>query len=234
MYICWRSRNNIPRGSPPGLCCHWPSSGSPRPPRGACREHCSDQTCGSRCSPWFCGLGIVRVVSNSRWRGWNTTYITFHLAILANIRGSLGALSSWMTFLVADPASTLEHARLWAVHLSMAIGSSVQARMWNSFVDDLPFLATVEASHGLARFRTLASKVAFVATAEGMLDLVRQSITGVRACGRHYHHPVQRPQMAQSRHHRTCYQSRRHQMYCRQSRSRQDPGRSCWGLRSHH
>lgn len=97
--------------------------------------------------------------------------VTFGLAVLAHIRGSIRALRSRVSFLAADTARTLEHARLGALCLGMTL------------------LATIEASHTLTRCRTFTRKmtitstiatfivIALFASAEGGLELTTNLIT---------------------------------------------------------
>lgn len=47
--------------------------------------------------------------------------VAFSLTILADIRGSLGAINSRMTFLLADTAGTLEHTGLRALRLGVTV-----------------------------------------------------------------------------------------------------------------
>lgn len=47
--------------------------------------------------------------------------VAFSLAVLADIRGSLGAINSRVTFLLADTAGTLEHTGLRAFGLGVAV-----------------------------------------------------------------------------------------------------------------
>ena len=43
--------------------------------------------------------------------------VAFSLAVLADIRGPLGAINSRVTFLLADTAGTLEHMGLALIHI---------------------------------------------------------------------------------------------------------------------
>lgn len=51
---------------------------------------------------------------------------TFHLAILAHVGTLFRAFGSWMSFLIADPASTLENTRLSALRLVVSNAVSDQ------------------------------------------------------------------------------------------------------------
>lgn len=93
--------------------------------REACQEYRSSRTCDLPCSQWSCGLCRVRI-SLLWYFGWIVYLLTFPSAVLADIRGSLGAFGSRVTFLGTDTTRSLEHTRLGAFDLVMARDQLIQ------------------------------------------------------------------------------------------------------------
>lgn len=109
--------------------------------------------------------------------------VAFSLAVLADIRGSLGAINSRVTFLLADTAGTLEHTGLRAFRLGMAFFAAVEARAHLAGLGAIhlgvTLLATVEARTGLARLGTLGLAVAFLAAVVARAITVISSTIGI-------------------------------------------------------
>lgn len=75
-----------------------------------------------------------------------------------------------MSFLITDAARAFEDTRFGAFCLGVTAASSQLKRISEGLsthprLSDLPFFATVETRHALARFRTFTSEMSLIATA---------------------------------------------------------------------